>query len=133
MKIEEIARETGFCKRKRKLSPIQFLRTLLYKDFDSNRQSLNDHVVNLTLEDDIAIRKQSLYERFNKASVEFIKQVLIDQFHSFNTPPLVQASACTQNITSVPAFPCARLKQTSPSQKILHKRQSPRRLPSEAL
>ena len=43
---------------------------------------MNDHVIQLTSEDNTIIRKQSLDERFTQSSVEFVKQVLIDQLHS---------------------------------------------------
>lgn len=64
------------------MSPFQFLQTLLFKDFDGSKQSLNDHVIQLSCEENKTIRKQSLDERFNKTSVEFVKQVLIDQLQS---------------------------------------------------
>jgi hypothetical protein len=56
----------------------------LFKNFDSSKQSLNDHIIQLTSDQDVIIKKQSLDERFNKSSVEFIKQVLIEQLHTYN-------------------------------------------------
>jgi hypothetical protein len=55
---------------------------LLFRDFDAGKQSLNDHVIQLSCEGNKVIRKQSLDERFNDSSVEFIKKVLIDQLQS---------------------------------------------------
>ncbi|NBW34917.1 MAG: IS4 family transposase [Cytophagia bacterium] len=81
-RIETIARSTGFCKRKRKLSSVDFLSTLLFKEFDESKQSLNDHVIQLNTNHDTIIQKQSLDERFNKNASEFVRQVLLEQLSS---------------------------------------------------
>jgi hypothetical protein len=83
-KVEAIARETGFCKRRRKLSSIQFIQTLLFRSFAGGKQSLNDHVVQLSCNEDTVFTKQSLDERFTKSSVDFVKKVLLDHLHSGN-------------------------------------------------
>lgn len=57
---------------------------MLFKKFDGQRQSLRDHVLQLAVEQNIDLKKQSLHEKFNKHSSEFVKQILIEHLHLGN-------------------------------------------------
>lgn len=74
--IDLIAKETGFCTRKRKLSAGIFLNSLLFKSFDGSNQSLNDHALTLLLEKGLCVKKQSIHDRFNSKAVNFLKSIL---------------------------------------------------------
>ncbi len=76
--LNKIAYETGFCQRKRKLSPKVFLESLMYKTFEGNNQSLSNHTMEILLHNGVQLKKQSLDERFNASSVKFIKEILTD-------------------------------------------------------
>ncbi|MEX6690094.1 IS4 family transposase [Danxiaibacter flavus] len=78
--LMSVAKQTGFVKRMpRKINPRQYIDMLLFSDFNNAEVSLNDHSIKLNLEHKISIRKQSLNERFNTNSVEFIKTLLSEQ------------------------------------------------------
>jgi hypothetical protein len=66
----------GFIKRKSKINAQMFMDTLLFKVFDNGSMSLNDHSVDLYMNHCVEIRKQSLHDRFNEASVKFVRSVL---------------------------------------------------------
>ena len=53
--------------------------TLLFNEFDNKMVSLNDHSVDLRLKHQLKITKQSLDQRFNESSVEFIKTLFTEQ------------------------------------------------------
>lgn len=75
----EVARDTGFVKRNRKLQPTHFLDSLMFNVHDNKLSSLNDHAVNIQLKHNTAIKKQSLDERFSSDSVTFVKTLLEEQ------------------------------------------------------
>jgi hypothetical protein len=77
--VDEVAYQTGFIKRRRKLNPLSFLDTLLFNKQDNESVSLNDYSVSLQVRHDLQIRKQSIDERFNEGSVAFIKKLLDEQ------------------------------------------------------
>lgn len=79
MHLEAVARQTGFLRRKTKLTPSVFLDTLLFNEFDNKQVSLNDHSLDLRLKHQLQIRKQSLDQRFNACSVDFVKALLTEQ------------------------------------------------------
>jgi len=74
------ARKTGFVKRlPKKIEPHCFLNTVLFSPFDNKEVSLNDHSVQLRMEQKVAVRRQSIDERFNENAVDFIRQLLAEQ------------------------------------------------------
>jgi hypothetical protein len=74
--LETKARETGFCQRKRKLSPRYFLEMLLCKCFSADQESLVDHAIDLQLNRGIEIKKQSIHTKFTDRAVDFIKSLV---------------------------------------------------------
>lgn len=83
VQLNELALQTGFCKRKRKLIPVHFLEMLLCKTFEANQQSLTDHIYELQSQQNISIRKQSLHNRFTPEAVAFLQKVIGNQLNSF--------------------------------------------------
>ncbi|WP_153798406.1 IS4 family transposase [Foetidibacter luteolus] len=78
--LMQVARETGFAKRSpRKLTPHCFLNMVLFSPFDNKEVSLNDHSVQLRMNHEIAVCRQSIDERFNENAVEFIRHLLAKQ------------------------------------------------------
>jgi hypothetical protein len=74
--IQELAKETGFCKRKSKLTPEIFFDLMFYASSQSHNSSLERLVSYLESKYDLDIRKQSLDERFTEKTVNFVKTVL---------------------------------------------------------
>lgn len=81
-KLTAMAKQIGFQKRSSKLSPSMFLDTVLFKELDNGAVSLNDHCISLFQQYGIQITKQSLSERFNEDSVNFVKTLLTDQINT---------------------------------------------------
>lgn len=81
-RLDEIARETGFCKRKRKLTPKLFVEMLLCRTFTGSQQSLLDHVRELAVVRQLEMAKQSIDERFTPEAVEFLKHLVADNMSS---------------------------------------------------
>jgi hypothetical protein len=52
---------------------------LLFKTFDSSKESLSDHVYELKSSRNIVIKKQSLQERFTPEAVSFVKKLVDSQ------------------------------------------------------
>jgi hypothetical protein len=77
-RLDEIARKTGFCKRKRKLTPKLFIEMLLCRTFTGSQQSLLDHVRELAVVRQLEMAKQSIDERFTPEAVEFLKLLVAD-------------------------------------------------------
>lgn len=80
--LNEVAKRTGFCLRRRKITPGKFLRSLLFKGFDGALSSLNDQVADLSINENTTICKQSLDERYNSSAVAFVKEILTDQIQN---------------------------------------------------
>lgn len=57
---------------------------LLFKTFESNKESLSDHVYELKNSRNIFIRKQSLQERFTPEAVSFVKKLVDAQLSATN-------------------------------------------------
>lgn len=74
-----IAKSCGFLKRQRKVTPLSFIRSLMFHTFDKTDVSLNDHVIDLGKHEEVIMAKQSLHQRFNKEAVEFTKQLVEKQ------------------------------------------------------
>lgn len=80
--LEKLAKETGFRKRGNgKLSPQLFFEMLLFKKADSRQISLNDHCAELMF-NGVKVSKQSLHERFNQTSVDFVKRLVEEQLQN---------------------------------------------------
>lgn len=77
--LEGVARKTGFKQRRGKLSPKSFLMSVLFQCFDGSQTSLNDHLLDLKMNEGVGVRKQSLNERFNSKAVAFLKHILEEQ------------------------------------------------------
>jgi len=71
-----MAIETGFCKRKSKLSPTLFFDVMFYVASQTQNCSLEYSISYLERKYGIDMRKQSLDERFNEKTVTFVKTVL---------------------------------------------------------
>jgi hypothetical protein len=74
--LDAIARQTGFKIRKSKLTPLMFVDTVLFKEANNAKVSLEDHCVALRQRYGLAIKKQSLDERFDEDAVNFIGELL---------------------------------------------------------
>jgi hypothetical protein len=74
--LRKFAIQTGFCKRKSKLSPEVFFDLLFFASSRSQNSSLEHLVSHLSSSHDIDIQKQSLDERFTEKTVLFVKTVL---------------------------------------------------------
>jgi hypothetical protein len=74
--LHKLAIQTGFCKRKSKLSPEVFFDLLFFASSRSHNRSLEHLVSHLSSRHDIDIQKQSLDERFTEKTVLFVKTVL---------------------------------------------------------
>lgn len=83
--MDQIASKHGFCKRKRKITPLYFLEMLLLKTFESNHESLSDHVCELKYNRNISVKKQSLHNRFTSSAVAFMKDVIDHQLKAGNS------------------------------------------------
>ena len=79
--LNEVARQSGFVKRQRKLKPSYFLDTLMFNKYDNKTVSLNDHSVDIQVRHQTVLKKQSIDERFNEKSVQFVKMLLEEQLN----------------------------------------------------
>jgi hypothetical protein len=73
-KLEQIARTTGFLKRKSKITPSVFV-DLMFR-WISQRCSLDKLTLESQIEHSVLITKQALDERFSEASISFSKNLL---------------------------------------------------------
>lgn len=73
--LNELARETGFIIRKRKIDPKVFLEKIIFLRLEFPNSSLEDLVYEFN-KSDTTISKQALHKKFNQAAVEFVKKVL---------------------------------------------------------
>jgi len=75
--ITEIARETKFEKRKpRKINAVEFFKSIVLTNISIKDISLNNLAEIFEIENNISISKQSLDDKFDNESVEFVKQLL---------------------------------------------------------
>lgn len=74
--LDSIGKQTGFKIRKSKLTPLMFVDTVLFKEANNAMISLEDHCIALKQRYGLAIKKQSLDERFDEESVNFIRELL---------------------------------------------------------
>jgi hypothetical protein len=80
--LEEVARRTGFVKRKPKVDVNDFIQMLLYSELDNGATSLNDHCCHLEMNHHVSISKQAVDKKFNFQSVAFIRELLEEQLHT---------------------------------------------------
>ena len=73
-KLEQIAKATGFLKRKSKITPVVFV-DLMFR-WISQRCSLDKLALESHIEHTVSITKQALDERFSEASISFAKNLL---------------------------------------------------------
>lgn len=73
--LEELARETGFVKRKRKIMPKKFLEKIISLRLEFPNSSLDDLVYEFYKNDTI-ISKQALHKKFNQSAIDFVQKVL---------------------------------------------------------
>ena len=103
--LEATAKESGFMKRRTKLSPAMFLDTLLFNEFDNSMVSLNDHSFDLQLKHNVQVRKQSLHQRFNAESVKFV--------HTLLAQHLEQQINQTINTAALKCFSSVKIKDST--------------------
>lgn len=76
-----------------------FLEMLLFKVFDNGTVSLNDHSVHVAMTHEVQMRKQSIDDRFNVSSVEFVR-TLLQQHLGTQIDKSIDVK-CLKNFTSV--------------------------------
>jgi hypothetical protein len=76
-KIEEVARNTGFVNRQRKLTGFIFMLLLVFEIRKVNIDSLNMLAIKLEQEG-VFISKQGIDHRFNDSAVKFMKKMTLD-------------------------------------------------------
>jgi hypothetical protein len=77
VKIEKLARKTGFVSRERKLTGFIFMLILVFEVRRVNQESLNKITIKLEKEG-VFISKQGINHRFNDSAVEFMKELTFD-------------------------------------------------------
>jgi hypothetical protein len=74
--INSIAKQVGFCKRKSKLTPLMFLKMVLFDHLRSDRPSLQQHSFGIQTDEGKKISKQGICERFTDHAVGFLMSIL---------------------------------------------------------
>jgi hypothetical protein len=80
-RIEDLARQTGFIRRKRKVSGLQFLLALLCGVVPCASPSLESMAACF----EVCISRQALHKRFTESAVAFVKAILSDVFTDITT------------------------------------------------
>jgi hypothetical protein len=84
--LTQLAYETGFIKRKRKVEAKQFLENMLLLKLESPASSLEDLVYEFSKNNGRIISKQALHKKFNESALAFVKMVLNQLMeHTFRT------------------------------------------------
>jgi hypothetical protein len=73
------ARETGFYKRKSKVTPSVFFDLLMYDISSGKSKSLNQLSIEARSEHDIGVTKQGIDKKFNEHTLEFLKSLIEKQ------------------------------------------------------
>lgn len=73
--LAKVSKETGFCKKESKFTPVMFFDLLLLVSTSEKTGSLRDNGVKVKENHGIDISKQGISKRFNKRAVNFIKTV----------------------------------------------------------
>ena len=74
--LEELARETGFMKRKRQMTPEAFLTLCVLQAQPGGRSSLGRMCSHLHLKNNLSISEEGLNQRFSPNAVCFLKELL---------------------------------------------------------
>ena len=77
--METLARQTGFKQRESKLSPHEFVDTLMFSELDHSQVSLQDCCNDLSQQHQKRYSKVALHKRFDQRAVDFLKSVLGEQ------------------------------------------------------
>jgi hypothetical protein len=85
-KLEQIARKTGFLKRKSKITPKVFIDLMFC--WVSQKCSLDKLAFESQIEHSVSLSKQALDERFSEASVSFSKELLSQALSEHTSIPL---------------------------------------------
>ena len=75
-RINELARQTGFVKRSRKLAACDFVNTLMFSSANQATTSLPDMTADLSQQFSIDISKEGLHKKFSAEGVVFLKELL---------------------------------------------------------
>lgn len=73
--INSIAKQVGFCKRKSKLTPMMFLKMILFDHLQSDQPSLQQHSFGIQTDEGKKITKQGIGERFTNHAVGFLMSI----------------------------------------------------------
>ncbi len=73
--LDDLARKTGFIKRKRKVHARRFLENLMFLRLEHPQSSLGDLVYEFH-KNDTQLTKQALHKKFNSSAVNFVHKVL---------------------------------------------------------
>lgn len=103
--MEEIAKSTGFQKRKSKFTPQMFFDISTFNISNRSNVSLDDHCCELKDKYGIEIKKQSLDERFSPEAVCFIKHLLEEQ--------LSRQTSSALDFTSLQQFTSVKIKDST--------------------
>lgn len=68
--FEQLARESGWLKRRRKIDPGEFLTALIFGQLSASRPTLSSQVQGLA----VAVTRQAVAQRFNPAAVVFLQR-----------------------------------------------------------
>lgn len=82
-RADEVSIETGFIKRKRKLSGSSFIKAIIFGNIGIENCSI-DAMCQLLNEESVVITKQGLDFRFTKEAVEFMKRMYNESMVLFN-------------------------------------------------
>lgn len=74
--IENLARETNFIKRSRKIPAHCFVNTLMFAEYDQANVSLPDLTADLNQVYDIDVSKEAMHKKFTPDAVSFLQQLL---------------------------------------------------------
>jgi len=77
--LDFAAKQTGFCKRRSKLSAAMFFDLLMYDISGGNSKSLNQIVIEAESEHGMDISKQGLDKKFNEGTLGFLKYLIEKQ------------------------------------------------------
>ena len=92
-KIDQLARQTGFLKRKsKKITPQAFIDLMFYA-VSGGYTSLRKIVIEAQSEHSISLSKQGLDERFSSKSIDFAKKLLEEAIHNQVMDPLCHVAS----------------------------------------
>lgn len=92
-KVNELAKETGFVKRNRKLTATHLVNTLMFTSTNQAHTSLEDMAADLHQQFAIDISKEALHKKFTQQGVELLKKLIESQI-STHFSSQVDSSLC---------------------------------------